>query len=156
MNIFACDYDPVQAAIWLPDKLVVKMPLESAQILCTAIWLSGGTAPYKPTHVKHPCVLWTGKALGNWQWLVEHGLALCDEFTHRYGKLHGSRIVLEAVRELGPTKGKLQSFVMAMPDQYKHSDPVIAYRHFLVAEKTRYASWKDETRKPPWWTATPR
>jgi len=33
MNIFYVDKDPFKAATMLPDKLVVKMPLESAQML---------------------------------------------------------------------------------------------------------------------------
>ena len=36
MNIFYVHNDPAHAAICLPDKLVVKMPLESAQRLSTA------------------------------------------------------------------------------------------------------------------------
>ena len=32
MNIFYVHKDPAPAAICLPDKLVVKMPLESAQM----------------------------------------------------------------------------------------------------------------------------
>ena len=36
MNIFYLDQDPVQAAQWMVDKHVVKMILESAQLLSTA------------------------------------------------------------------------------------------------------------------------
>lgn len=152
MNIFACDRESHQAAIWLPDKLVVKMPLETAQILCTALWNAGGTAPYLPTHSKHPCVLWAGQTAGNWEWLVEHGLALCDEYEHRYGKVHQSRNVILTVAPLGPDSGPLAPFAMAMPDQYKlDGDPVESYRRFMVAEKTRYATWKYADRIPPWW-----
>ena len=52
MNIFYLDPDPVAAAQMQCDKHVVKMALETAQILSTVL---GG--PYKPTHAKHPSVL---------------------------------------------------------------------------------------------------
>jgi hypothetical protein len=153
MNIFACDYDSRQSAIWLPDKLVVKMPLESAQILCTALWNSGEPAPYLPTHRKHPCVLWVARTRGNWNWLVEHGLALCDEFEYRYGKEHKSKNVILQVASQGPRTGELEPFAMAMPDKFKQTDPVLAYRAFLIAEKDHYATWKISSRRPKWWRA---
>jgi len=154
MNIFACDRDSTIAAQSLPDKLVVKMPLESAQILCTALWNAGETAPYLPTHQKHPTVLWVWRTAGNWNWLVEHGLALCDEYSRRFGKVHASREIILRVQGEGPLEGKLEPFAMAMPDQYKQDDPVLAYRQFMVAEKTRYATWKPPSQPPQWWTMT--
>jgi len=42
MNIFYIDEDPVQAAQWMVDKHVVKMILESAQLLSTAHRLLDG------------------------------------------------------------------------------------------------------------------
>ena len=36
MNIFYFNKDPVVAAKSQPDKMLVKMPLETAQMLCTA------------------------------------------------------------------------------------------------------------------------
>lgn len=150
VNIFACDNDSERAAVCLPDKLVVKMPLETAQILCTALWNMGETAPYKPTHRKHPCILWVARTRGNWQWLVEHGLALCAEFRRRYGKEHSSEAVIKAVAARGPRSGPLEKFALAMPDEYKQEDCVTAYRRFMIAEK-HYAAWKDPDKRPAWW-----
>ena len=36
MNIFYFDECPVESAQAQPDKMLVKMPLETAQMLCTA------------------------------------------------------------------------------------------------------------------------
>ena len=57
MNIFYLDKDPQQAAKYHCDKHVVKMILESAQMLCTVVnEISGGqVTPYKSTHKNHPC-----------------------------------------------------------------------------------------------------
>ena len=43
MNIFALDKDPVVAAQMSCDKHIVKMILESAQMLCTAKRVLDGT-----------------------------------------------------------------------------------------------------------------
>lgn len=153
MNIFACDHQPEKAAQYLPDKLVVKMPLESAQMLCTVLWTNGIPAPYKPTHTSHPCVLWVSRTSGNWRWLVEHGLALCNEYTLRYNKIHASQAVIEEVSSFAPKAGKLEPFVLVMPDRYKQwKDPVKCYREFLIAEKTRYATWRQPSACPEWWS----
>jgi hypothetical protein len=36
-----------------------------------------------------------------------------------------------------------------MPDQYKNIDPVIAYRKYYIAEKSRFAKWSN--RVTPIW-----
>ncbi len=87
MNIFVVDEDPEIAARQLCDKHVVKMILESAQMLCTVALEHGyEDAPYKKAHPKHPCTLWAGKSAENWQWLITHGLAMAEEYTRRYGR----------------------------------------------------------------------
>lgn len=69
MNIFALDQCPVKSAQLLNDKHVVKMCLESAQILCTVHRGFGLDAPYRPTHKRHPCMLWVAESHGNYIWL---------------------------------------------------------------------------------------
>lgn len=61
MNIFYLDKDPKLCAQYHCDKHVVKMILESAQLLCTAVNEAAGkeVAPYKSTHVNHPCSIWS-------------------------------------------------------------------------------------------------
>ena len=65
MNIFVLDNDPFKAAEYQCDKHVVKMVLETAQLLCSA----HETAPYKRTHYNHPCAIWTRSSLSNYMWL---------------------------------------------------------------------------------------
>lgn len=90
MNIFASDSDPVKAAQYLDDKRVVKMVLETAQILSTVLHKlgSGSSSIYRPTHSNHPCVIWAGKSRGNFNWLVLHGLALNEEYKKRFFKIY--------------------------------------------------------------------
>src|SRR5574343_1523365 len=91
MNIFAVDADPIQAARDLCDRHVVKMTLETAQILCSAF----DESPYKKTHFNHPCCKWARTSKSNYQWLIAHGLGLSAEYSLRYGKTHKSEQVIQ-------------------------------------------------------------
>jgi len=121
MNIFVLDEDPKQAAQYHCNKHVVKMILESAQMLCGAHWYSllkeqgktiselGGPKkakeylsknvssdkipPYAFTHTGHPCSIWAAENVGNYGWLDSLMRALLDEYTLRYGKRHKSEDV---------------------------------------------------------------
>lgn len=142
MNIFVLDRDPKIAAQQQCDKHVVKMVLESAQMLCTAVNLTGGTAKYKATHKNHPCSVWTRQTRANFDWLKEHALALCEEYTRRYGKRHKSQDVIESVSNETIPDGTLQPFALAMPEHYRTEDPVESYREYYRCEKEEIAKWK--------------
>ena len=152
MNIFVLDADPVIAAQMLVDKHCVKMCLESAQILSTVCHANGIEAPYKATHKNHPCTVWAGRSQSNWQWLVDHALAMCDEYTHRYGKTHASKRVIEWCRDNSPEFEDVYGtpFALAMPDQYKKASAVDSYRAYYLGEKAGIATWKNRA-KPEWW-----
>ncbi len=158
MNIFAVDICPVAAAEALPDKLVVKMPIETAQILSTVSHLLGVPGPYRKTHQHHPCVKWAGESLLNWMWVVDHGRALCDEYRYRYGRLHACEEVIEEIAFdcAHPMVGYRTAFVLAMPDSIRldetlAADPICAYRAYMRKHKAHYARWT--RRAPPTWWA---
>jgi hypothetical protein len=153
MNIFVLDREPKKAAMHLCDKHVVKMTLESAQILCSAY--AKNAAPYKQTHINHPCSLWARKSKQNYNWLIEHAYALCDEYEKRYGKIHKSKSVINWCDKnshiLFFNEHELTSFVQCMPEQYKDKDSAVnAYRVYYKGEKSKFAKWKF-TDKPSWW-----
>jgi len=80
MNIFALHNCPIESAKIQHDKHVVKMILESAQMLCSVFDNEKyNDIPYKRTHYNHPCTVWTRTDLNNFYWLVNHALALCNE-----------------------------------------------------------------------------
>lgn len=145
MNIFVLSECPIEAAKMQCDKHVVKMIVETAQMLCTV-----GTGPYRPTHVNHPCTVWAKQSLENFEWLVAHGLALCDEYTYRYGKRHKTQDVIENIIEPNEWSVEgLTKFALAMPDEFKSDDVVKAYRAYYHS-KSHFARW---TRRevPTWW-----
>jgi len=153
MNIFVVDEDPEVAARQLCDKHVVKMILETAQMMCTVAHGYGYSPPYKKTHPKHPCTLWAAKSADNWSWLIRHGLAMCAEYTRRYGRIHKSEEVIMwcAGLKMGFTESGLTPFAQAMPEQYRNECPVTAHRAYYHGEKAGFATWKSEV--PQWWTA---
>lgn len=151
MNIFYLHYKQKKCARYHVDRHVVKMILETCQLLCTAIWLSGGTAHCKPTHQNHPSAVWARTNKNNWLWLKGLGLALCREYTFRYNKVHSLQSVLEELQVPDLPDEDFFPPPQAMPDMYKDEDAIKAYRNYYIHgkihlhhHKTRHA-WKNRT-----------
>jgi len=53
MNIFCTDKSPVVSASNVIDKHVVKMPLESLQMMSTIADYLGFDSPYRPVMLNH-------------------------------------------------------------------------------------------------------
>ncbi|MBN1921875.1 MAG: hypothetical protein JW892_11560 [Anaerolineae bacterium] len=153
MNIFVLSEDPVEAAGMQCDQHVVKMPLESAQMLCTAF--ENGSAPYRWTHYKHPCGIWARSSRENFLWLVTHALALAEEYRFRFNKVHKSREVILWCREHSPEvifpEQGLTPFALAMPAHYQCGDAVASYRNFYLHDKSRFARWQHGRPMPDWY-----
>lgn len=152
MNIFILDVEIKKCAEYHCDQHVVKMILESVQILCTALYKHGFQTPYKPTHQKHPCVLWAEHSYDNFTWLKKLAKALNEEYKYRFGKTedHISIAVLREISEFCFKKRGLTEFAQAMPEKYRvKGNPVLAYRKFYAGEKMRFAKWSK--RKVPFW-----
>lgn len=163
MNIFYVDPDPCAAAAALPDKHVVKMPVEAVQMLVSVCQRHGlpnyvttkaGT-PHRGGYAKHPCTLWAGETQSNASWLLAWGRALCEEYTRRYGKHHFAEQQLEQVERVlwAVPDGELTPPALAMPDECKTDDPVESYRNCIrakVAEKPDSFVWRKGRPAPSW------
>ena len=89
MNIFVTDPCPYKSAEVLPDKHVVKMPLETCQMLAVVYskwYFNWGDEllhkkdgnPYKTSKGAfrgHPCTVWAAEDIKNTAWLIAHGIA---------------------------------------------------------------------------------
>ena len=158
MNIFFLHWNPIICALYHVDKHVVKMILESCQLLCSAHYMSKSvyTPPYKLTHKNHPSSIWVRTSLSNYLWLVEMSLELCKEYTFRYEKIHKCQLYIEKllintppIEDIGFTKP-----LLAMPDVYKdkdyNKDSVIeSYRQYYFFDKQHIHNWKK--REVPNW-----
>ena len=168
MNIFALDTDPVVAAQSHCDKHVVKMIIEYAQLMSTAHRVLDGSlyvdktaknrrikrwclsnrhmedVVYKASHVNHPSGVWTRATKANYEYMHTMWIALCQEYTHRYGRIHLTQSKLESILCNTPSNipsGVLTELPQAMPDDAKLSNVVEAYRNYYRIYKRDFAKW---------------
>lgn len=156
MNIFVLDTDVKLAAQAHVDKHCVKMILETTQLLNNALIVgSPGYNPvYRQTHKNHPCSIWAAESVANFEWLTSLGLALCEEYTYRYSKIHKCQPIIQQFSSLASTltlpQVGLTPYKLCMPDQYKVSDPVESYRNYYRGDKAYIAKWS-KREQPKWW-----
>lgn len=179
MNIFVLDKDPVKAAQLQCDKHVVKMVVESAQMLSTAHRLLDGVLErvpsksgmtkvkyyklpdyredllYKAVHFNHPCTLWTMKSNNNYNWHYVHFVALCEEYKYRYGKTHKTDDLLRAELSNLPRNievGHLTQQPMAMQSnpECMSSDVVASYRAYYQTKQNRFKMAWTNRETPEW------
>lgn len=189
MNIFVLDSSPVLAAQQQCDKHVVKMIVESAQMLSTAHRLLDGkmrsvvrsnintgkirnakiweladknldSTLYGAVHMGHPCTVWTMESMANYLWHYEHFCALCDEYTYRYGKKHGTDEKLRFVLDQAPSNIPdipQTPFRLAMksnPECMNENDPVTSYRKFYQTKQGRFKMVWTKRNRPDWFTVS--
>jgi hypothetical protein len=177
MNIFYVNSDPEVAARNMVDRHVVKMILETAQLLSTAHrvidgeeyvgqsqsgrkakrWRLSGNVDaimYAATHINHPSAVWVRENSANYNWLYDHLLALGREYTHRYGRTHLTIDKLKDILKDAPENIEQSNVMTKMPScmdkQYIVSlDPIINYRNYYNYGKTDLLRWSN--RPPPQW-----
>lgn len=150
MNIFATHTSPIQSAMWLDDKRIVKMILETAQMLSTALRRHGvgNGIHYKSAHQNHPCTLWAGNTRGNFDWLCEHGLAMCHIYTSIYGKIHNSERVIQFAYRMHRKipMGRRKPFVDCT--EFKHLDIDVCSKYKLFM----HLKWFERDKREPTWS----
>ena len=152
MNIFVTDESPWKSAAVLPDKHIVKMPLETCQMLSIVAsdkWGHGyGTLPKKDGNPyatekgafrNHPCTIWANETVANSRWLLAHGFALCSEYAARYAKVHTCFTTLQVADKIIPDVrwDDHTPFVRAMPEEYKFDDSITtieAYKMYIASK----------------------
>jgi hypothetical protein len=155
MNIFVLSRCPRTAARLHCDKHVVKMILETAQLLYTAHHVVGTPelpeGAYKKTHANHPCALWVRESQANYRWLAELGWWLCKEYQYRYGeqKTHKTERHILWLKAHVPALPDCPATLVrqAMPDEYKCRDPVQAYRAYYLESKVKARGLGTYTRR---------
>lgn len=166
MNIFATTSCPVESAIALDDQRLVKMVLETAQLLSITLrkeqgddW-AGERGLYKMTHPNHPCAVWARADERHLAWLAHHGAALSSEYTRRYARLHRSnQVLVVALEHCAPTfalKPRYEELVFqnsarnkALNLDFTHLPAHEAYRAYLSAR------WALQKKEPRWTEAQP-
>jgi hypothetical protein len=178
MNIFVLNEDPKQAAWDMCNKHVVKMIVESCQLLSTAHHVLDGSeitrtgkngrkfktyetsrkdfffpSLLRCTMVNHPCTIWTRSSAAAYHWLWLHVKEMLKVYEARYNKIHSydSLVQYSLIHlPLNIPLVPLPPFAQAMPDEYKRENAVEAYRAYYVGAKSRFAVWP-ENKIPKWY-----
>jgi len=169
MNIFCTSESPYLSAQVLPDKHIVKMPLECCQMLSIVASEKWGHdygtlpkkdgTPYKTTHGafrNHPCTIWANQTIENARWLIAHGFGLCEEYQLRYSKEHSCLPTLISANEMFPPGNWEQhtDFVRAMPDEFKLDtsiDTLTAYKMYISSKPWVASNYlRFPSRRPEW------
>lgn len=174
MNIFVTDRDPRASARVLPDKHIVKMPLECCQMLSIIYskwYYDWGTLPKadgtpyatkKGAFRNHPCTIWAGENIYNTAWLIAHGLALSGEYYYRYGRIHTCNKTLFEAKKIFHRKTKraivcysmADNFARAMPDEFKLDrtiSTIEAYKMYIASKPWASTNYlRKPERKPDW------
>ena len=150
MNIFHLDKDPRICARYHCDKHVVKMILETAQMLSTAYRKKFGDNDdlYKTAYPKHPMTIWVGDSLENFRYALALGEWLAIQYTYRYKKVHKSQKIIDHIR-FHKLKNVVKNFTkveftpppLCMPDEYKSDDYIQSYRNYYIGDKKRFARY---------------
>ena len=147
MNIFHLDKDPKICAEYHCDKHVVKMILETAQMLSTAYRKKFGNNDdlYKTAYPKHPMTIWVGDSGDNFFWSVQLLDQLLYQYTVRYKKVHKTIKIsnlLHSKHKLWHTwKTEFTRPPLCMPDEYKSDDYIQSYRNYYIGDKKRFARY---------------
>lgn len=140
MNIFWLDENLEKSASYLADQHVVKMPIESLQLLCSVHHhFVNPNVPYKPTHMNHPCSVWARDSAANYQLLFEYAIKIGNEYERRYKKEHKSWLLLSSLPDedcYGFRHNGLTSKPLCMPEKYHSDDVISSYRHYYACEKS--------------------
>lgn len=155
MNIFflSPDFCPRKTAEYYVNSHCIKIITEINQCLASAY--SPGVAPYKISHKNHPIAIWCRASLTTFNWAVEHCLALCVEYTLRYGKIHAGQKIAQWYKDNQPDLSDIgwieppQCFGAFREQCFVAGNPVAGYRNYYNTAKVHLFKWKNRE-KPNW------
>ena len=181
MNIFILDESVERCAQSHCDKHVTKMIVEYAQLLSTAHRMLDGIewtdyskngrkikryrlenpnkekVVYKACHYNHPSAVWVRENKLHYQWLYNLFKKLGHEYTHRYGKVHSTNLLLNQLLEDSPTNIPVIDWkdpppaMKHYPDCIVPGDSLQSYKNYYIVAKAYFAKWsKRDT--PKWFT----
>ena len=174
MNIFVLDSSPIKSAQYMCDKHIPKMAVETVQMLVSALRrhnasdndvpLTLAGTPHKGGYRNHPATVWAGESSSNFEWLLEHGFALCDEFKFRFGKQHSCEDQLNHIQRnfYRIPKGPMTDVALCVGVEIQGTvgathapieTAVDVYRQFYIVDKMRFAKWERGRECPYWWPA---
>lgn len=174
---------PLECAINLDDKRVIKMVLETSQMLCTALsehqllesypysaypskklkkayyFKNTTIRAYAPTHKNHPSNVWVRHAKCTYNWTLDHLVALSSEYTHRMGKIHKSSYLIPYFKKMKQYIPEVNGSMPMPPNCAANKSKGIDYKHIPCTNQAYILylkdRWKTDTLIPKWTNRTP-
>lgn len=136
MNIFVTDESPWLSAIHQHDRHVVKMIIESLQLLSTACHLDARFGGYVEKHHEsqlyapisnpgHASAIWTRATPANFVWVTVHASGLMHEYHRRFRKYHAAYPTLLAMTGVACKLSGVERFWMKDANRNLIIDPKI-------------------------------
>jgi len=180
-NVLYLSDDPIEAAHSHVD-IHIGRQLESVCRILSSVWLDGETvsleyAPHEDaapfgyarhllaellgnrilpvcSHgIKYPMVSWARLYGGNYDWLWRHGMALADEFTFRFERIHCMVPIIRALEvvpeELLESMATWCDAPAVLPSEISGEETVDRYQMYY--KKERPGGLVYTRRQPPQW-----
>jgi len=170
VNIFYLSSNPFTAVKMHCDVHVRKMIVETVQMMVSAARRHGApeslmpmtkatkykpSTPHKGGYHNHPCTRWVGDSMTNYLWCYDLLTQLLMEFTFRSpdSKSHFAETQVSQLKRLHEFIPQSQATppAQAMPDEYKHDDPVLAYRRYYKEAKATQSWFSYKVASRPEW-----
>lgn len=159
MNIFILDSDIQKNVQYLPDKHIIKMILESTQILSSSYYNLNiekeiSFPIYKKTHLKHPCCQWVLESKENFLWLQFYVFLLNEEYKYRFNHFHNHKSFEICKNFIVPNtlpNKNLTPFKKVVPLEFQKLETIKAYREYFKVYKNHIKKYSKRD-FPEWWT----
>lgn len=144
MNIFAIEGNKNHinwqlSARSLDNLRIVKMLLETTQLLCTALNENNIKSPYKSFNPKHPSCSWVIESSENWLSLYSYAEELTKEYTKRFDKEHKCCYVISECKNIFRAQNfkskEPTPLKMSMPKEFQDPNDIVgSYRKYYVSK----------------------
>lgn len=111
---------------------------------------------YKAAHINHPSTIWARTSNNNYNWLYYLFCCLCNEYTHRYNKVHSTEIKLGSILGRVPNnievgyKTPIPLAMNSQPQCKNENDRVGSYRAFYMTKQHDFKMAWSNRPVPEW------
>lgn len=170
MQVFLLDLDLEKNVTYYMDKHVVKTPAAIQQILlntCARLRIkfpqikqaNGIPMMPLPSIMSNPFCKWASSAPANFDYLLEIGLLLCQEYKLRFNEHHynvGNLLVFDKQSSSVDRPAQLERYPWMLPMAYqdKQAGLVESYRKYYIETKHHLATWSNPRSRPEWFPQT--
>lgn len=159
MQLYVLDYNPQKSVEMLSNCHVIKMCLETAQILSSVrfnLGINRHDIMPKPYNPNHPVI----KAINNnhkINWLLDYNRCLHNEYIYRFEKKHSYFKLIELYYDMkdnsiNDVNVEFLDFARDFKDfNTNKTDLVESFREYYKFKKSIIKNWKYTKRKEPIW-----